>query len=130
MELSRSLFHLEIGPYAVPVIILLHPDDAPALARDPTPILLELQYHVLAHAAPLLLPHPPAPPPLAAGPVSCTGPLLRVELTAAAPRAFYSVGGRRVAGFEVTARVSLRAGAQARTLAALGFAGGGGAGRE
>ena len=76
---------------------------------------------MLAHAAPLLLHCGDAlPPPLATGAVACSGPFLQVELTAAVPSACYSVGGRRIAGFEVTARVALREGSQARTLAALG----------
>ena len=101
-------------------VLLFHPEDAPSLSAAADAVLGELQNHLLANAAPLLLHRDGPPPPLATGAVSCTGPLLQVELTAAVPQACYSVGGLRVAGFEVTARVSLRAGAQARTMAALG----------
>ena len=121
---SRSLFHLRVGPWALPCVLLLHPEDAEALssAAFAESMLEELQNHLLANAAPLLLHRGEgAPPPLATGPVSVAGPLLQVELTAAIPQAVYSVGGARVAGFEVTARVALRSGAQSRTLAALGW---------
>jgi hypothetical protein len=118
---SRSLFHLQVGPWALPCVLLFHPEDAPSLSAAADAVLGELQNHLLANAAPLLLHRDGPPPPLATGAVSCTGPLLQVELTAAVPQACYSVGGLRVAGFEVTARVSLRAGAQARTMAALGW---------
>lgn len=117
----RSLFHLNVGPWALPCIVILHPEDAAELTANPTPMLAELQNHLLANAAPLLLHRDGPPPPLATGPVTCAGPLLKVELSAAIPVAVYCVGGRRVAGFEVTARVSLCSGARSRTLFALGI---------